>query len=400
MVAFFPRGEFFPEATVSRTASTIVADRDAWGRTRGNGSTVNISTDGTPGNTAHLNRIDGQWFGSSHTKWNNPTQGHIPRFNNYVQDGTTAVTPPALKAFTNTGYYAQKATDNGVFLDYTTSGKPWAVQKTFRNSAERRDVAYIEVDIALLRSSNNGADWPKNGAIYSDVPIALINADNLSKPPELVDDPEVPNGLTVVSDSTIYTRGDFNMNYPTPLHLLKSNDTAFFNDFYTAAGRNPNDPDNQQIATANPALYQPAAFAAALDIDTRLGTAGADAGQITRLKRNNIDMLQPPFREEVDSGGNPTGRLVPNPGSIYAPERVNPASNGSAFRLDAYKNEYENRHSTALMTNDRIYHTTEEFAFPNNQYSRGGAPNNNENRKFPTDENQVLGSIRLWSMDR
>ena len=300
------------------------------------------------------------------------------------------MTPPALKAFTPTGYYAQKATENGVFLDYTTTGRPWATQKTFRNSAERRDVAYIEVDIALLRRTNNGADWPRNGAIYSDVPIALINADNLVKPPSLTDDPDVPNGLTVVSDSTIYTRGDFNMNYPTPLHLEKSNNNTFFSDFYSASGRNPNDTANQTVATANPALYDPAAFATALDINTRLTTAGADAAQQTRLVNNNLDLVQPPFREEVDSGGNPTGRLVPNPGSIYAPEKVDPAVAGSPYRLDAFKNEYENRHSSALMTNDRIYHTTEEFAFPNNQYNRGNAPNNNDNRKFPTDENQVI----------
>ena len=41
--SILPAGGVFPGSHSVTTASTIVADRDAWGRARGNGSTVNIS---------------------------------------------------------------------------------------------------------------------------------------------------------------------------------------------------------------------------------------------------------------------------------------------------------------------------------------------------------------------
>jgi hypothetical protein len=357
-------GSVFPGSHGITTAGKIVAHRDAWNRNRTNGSEVNISIDGTPGNTRSMNKIDSEWFGSTHPKWNHPTEGAAERFEGFVRDyqlGAKSIDPPATQSFDGTGLYANSA---DLRVDYTTAGG-WISKKTFRNSAERRDVEYMEIDVAKLRTDNGGADWPRNGAIYSDVPVVLINAGNLKKPSSLASDPDVPNGLTVVSDSTIYTRGDFNMNHPTPAHLQKKTDTAFFQDFYTT-----NDPNAADAAT-NPLLTDPAAFSAA--VQTRFAPDATPA-QWAKLVANNPDLIEPPFKL---SGGT----LVANDASIYTPKKT-----GSVWEGNAHVAEFENRHSSALMTNDRIYHVSEGFAFPTTQ----GQPTANDPRKFAADSDQLI----------
>lgn len=363
-------GDVFPGSHKVSTAAKIVNGKDAWDRTRGNNTDVQISKDGTQGNTANLNKVDGKWFGSDHAKWMHPTNGAADRYDSYVQDyqlGAIEVSPPATKAFSSAGYYATTA---DLKVDYTTSAS-WASQKTFRNAAEERDVPYVEVDVNALRASGN---WPKNGTIYSDVPIVLINASNLVKPASYMDDPSVPNGLTIVSDSTIYTKGDFNMNYPTPAHLEKSTDTNFFGSFYAS-----NDPNN---VAAHPALYDPAAFKTA--VDTYFASEIQNADQRAMVEQDP-QYYQPPFMEDPDSPGN----YIPNPASIYTPPEV-----GGVYQTTAYEPGYENRHSSALMTNDRIYHVSEGFGFTMAQYDKGGnysgVPHADDKKRYKSDENQVV----------
>lgn len=102
---------------------------------------------------------------------------------------------PQRGALEPNGYYDQRA---GLHIDsgYAAAG---VSEKTFFNQSENREVKVKELDVAAMVAANT---LPANGIIYSEVPIRLVNAQKL------------PGKLTVASQATIYTKGDFNKDNP------------------------------------------------------------------------------------------------------------------------------------------------------------------------------------------
>jgi len=181
---------------------------DATGRT--NMGTVKFaSEDGTtlpqltwPSNFDHR---DADWVSTA-----------LGLFDQRVQDqsmGVASKQTPTVKTFEKDGFYYSKADENGFLIskeggDIYINGDPIASspfgldgtvkeQKVY-NHAEKRMVDTVMLDVSKLDS----ADYP-NGLVYSEVPLALYESQELAQ------------NSTFVSQSTIYTLGDFNKELPT-----------------------------------------------------------------------------------------------------------------------------------------------------------------------------------------
>ena len=172
--------------------------RDAWGRADG-GGTVNISNNaGTyvtmNGKTQGYSGA-GNAFDSFNANWMSSSNGALSKWTGVVQDvnlGAKHVDAPAVQSFDPGGYYDLQA---GARITPTTTGTGIST-KTFFNKAENHSETVKEIDMSTYT-------LPTNGLIYCTTPIRIVNGQKLS------------SGLTITSNSNIYTKGDFNKVYGT-----------------------------------------------------------------------------------------------------------------------------------------------------------------------------------------
>lgn len=190
----------------------------------------------------------GNAFDSYHPAWRSTA---IAKYQGTVTDselGAKKLTIPRRGALEPGGYYDQRA---GLRIDSSTSGA-WISDKTFYNQSEAREVTVKELDVAAMISANQ---MPANGVLYSEVPIRLVNAHSL------------PGKLTVASQATIYTRGDFNKDNPDgsgsdrrqAAALLTSdriyNLTSSFDDTRSYTYANPANIASPPAKASDPPLY-------------------------------------------------------------------------------------------------------------------------------------------------
>jgi len=201
----------------------MVRTTDAWGRKRFTGNTVLIR--GRSGAWVEMpGGAPGTAMDSEHPDWANEVpgdgiEGATERWGGVVRDGSLGairVDPPPVETFAPGGYYDRRATlrlrAGDVQLDQVGNDVsawlgPAITQKTFYNAALEREVTVQEIDLAQLRTTGN---WPSNGLIYSEVPVRIVNGD------ELEDD------LTIVANHSVYTQGDFNRLHPRAAAILSS----------------------------------------------------------------------------------------------------------------------------------------------------------------------------------
>ncbi len=179
-----------------------------------NASNVNVMTDGNLYSQYATNHV----YNSDHVDWKTTgSRGAISKFGGVVKDGALGATEkdmPPSASFGKDGEYWKYAEGSGsnrgllIKMDgldsqvtnlKNSSGETVLSKKWFYNNMEKRNVEVIVIDVSRLDNSV----YP-NGLIYSEVPIVLDNAEKL------------PKATTIVSQSTIYTKGDFNMEYLDP----------------------------------------------------------------------------------------------------------------------------------------------------------------------------------------
>jgi hypothetical protein len=189
----------------------MIRTTDAWGRDKYSGNVVLIRD--RDGNWIEMDGgVPGAAMDSRHAAWANDVpsdgvDGAPELWDGMVRDGSLGairVDPPPIEALSPGGYYDQRATiriqTGDVQLDQVGNDvSSWlgaaVTEKSFYNASLDEDVAVQELDLEVLRASGN---WPPNGLIYAEVPIRIVNGD------ELQDD------LTIVANHAVYTKGDFN----------------------------------------------------------------------------------------------------------------------------------------------------------------------------------------------
>jgi hypothetical protein len=201
--------------TDSMTATgKFVYGKDAVGRTS-SGFTVKVTRENADGSLV-------TWpagLQSDHPDWLHDTKGAIAKFGGNVLDGKlnaqSRSLPPA-ESFEPDGYYSEKASlkltvNAGGNLEVNGGSLASSVisdavtKKTMRNHLEGRDVDVFELDVSKLT-----ADDYANGLIYSEARLILTNAQKL------------PRATTLVSQTTIFTKGDFNKELATQDDYQKS----------------------------------------------------------------------------------------------------------------------------------------------------------------------------------
>jgi hypothetical protein len=176
----------------------MIRYKDAWGRSDA-GGTVKISTGSETGSLVTMDGKDqgktgiGNAFDSYNANWLNVTSGAYKKWGGVVRDGNLGglkKAPPVLEAMEAGGYFEQNA---GTVITSSSSGTGIS-NKTFYNNAEDKSVTVKEINMATFT-------YPANGLLYAKTPIRLVNAAKLTSP------------ITIVSNSNIYTIGDFNKVY-------------------------------------------------------------------------------------------------------------------------------------------------------------------------------------------
>jgi hypothetical protein len=126
------------------------------------------------------------------------------------------VDPPPIETMQPGGFYDTHATLRLRAGDsqYDNAGNDvsaWigdaVTEKTFYNKAIDEEVTVQEIDVAKLAASGN---WPANGLLYSEVPVRLVNAE------ELQDD------LSIVTNHSVYTKGSFNSRNKRAASIVSS----------------------------------------------------------------------------------------------------------------------------------------------------------------------------------
>jgi hypothetical protein len=189
----------------------MIRTTDAWGRDMFSGNTVRIMD--TNGNYVDMaGGSPGTAMDSDNSAWTNDIpsdgiDGALELWGGIVRDGSlgaTHVDPPPIETMQVGGYYDSYAgiriRAGDVQLDGTGNNiAGWLgdaiTEKSFYNQSLDQVVTVQELDVKKLHDSGN---WPANGLIYSDVPLRLVNADELG------------GDLTVVANHEVYTKGNFN----------------------------------------------------------------------------------------------------------------------------------------------------------------------------------------------
>lgn len=186
------------------SAGKIIRYEDAWGRADP-GGTVSISQGSEAGPMVIMEGRDqgavgaGNAYDSDHPNWKDPASGAIPKWGGTVADSQLGVkkrSVPLREALLPGGFYDQKA---NLHIHASDGDNAWMTTKTFYNQGEERQVTVKEIDIAAMAAAGV---YPSNGMIYADTPIRIVNGAKL------------PGPITISSSSTIYTKSDFNMEYP------------------------------------------------------------------------------------------------------------------------------------------------------------------------------------------
>jgi hypothetical protein len=199
----------------------MIRTTDIFGRDLFSGSTVRIKDAagnfvemalGTPGNA----------MDSENANWTNDTPGDgldgaLELWGGIVRDGdlgAVRVDPPPVEAIAAGGWYDQRAElrIRGGDVQVDNAGNDVSVaiasaiaEKTFWNPALEQYVTVQELDMGQLVASGY---VPANGLIYSEVPLRIVNAANIG------------SDLTIVSASSVYTKGTFNTVNKRPAAIV------------------------------------------------------------------------------------------------------------------------------------------------------------------------------------
>ncbi|MCE1247091.1 MAG: hypothetical protein LWY06_10645 [Firmicutes bacterium] len=177
----------------------MVRYQDAWGRTD-SGGTVQIAKSSATGSLVTMNGKDqgysgkGSAFDSYNSGWLNVSTGAYTKWGGVVRDGNlggSKISPPVVEAMEAGGYYEQNA---DMVITSTSTGTGLS-SKTFYNNAEAKSETVKQIDMSAI-------SYPSDGlVIYAKTPIRLVNCQKLG------------GKVTIVSNSNIYTVGDFNKVY-------------------------------------------------------------------------------------------------------------------------------------------------------------------------------------------
>ena len=185
-------------ATQVTAAGKMIRYQDAWGRADTSG-TVKITNKAgsyvTMNGTSQGASGKGNAFDSCNSSWTDSSSGALSKWGGVVKDvtlGAGHINAPSVQSFEPGGYYDQNA---GAHITPTTTGTG-ITSKTFTNKGENHSETVKEIDLSTY-------SMPSNGLIYCTTPVRFVNGGKLSAP------------LTVVSNSNIYTKGDFNKVYGT-----------------------------------------------------------------------------------------------------------------------------------------------------------------------------------------
>ena len=199
----------------------MIRTTDIFGRDLYSGSTVKIK-DATGSYIEMALGNPGTAMDSDNSDWTNDNNadsidGALELWDGIVRDGSLGaprVDPPPVETLEPGGWYDQRAglrlsagdrQENGAGTDVSGALGAAVVEKTFWNPAIGEYVTVQEVDVAALNASGQ---FPSNGLLYSDVPIRLVNADQLN------------GGLTVVCAHSVYTKGSFNSVNKKPASIV------------------------------------------------------------------------------------------------------------------------------------------------------------------------------------
>lgn len=209
---FRPSGTTLSIDSPSITATgEMIRTTDAWGRDLFSGNTVRIKDrngnyvemdGGNPGTA-----MDSENAGWLNDDTSDAIDGALELWGGIVKDGAlgaVSVDPPPVETLEPNGYYDVNAAlrlragdvqVNGAGADISAWLGSAVTEVTFWNQSTAMYETVQEIDVAALQASGN---FPANGLIYSEVPIRLVNSE------ELQDD------LSVVCQQSVYTKGSFN----------------------------------------------------------------------------------------------------------------------------------------------------------------------------------------------
>ena len=178
-------------------AGFIYRSRDAWGQPD-DGGICEISKDEPTGSLVEMDSgtpigSEGIAFDSLNLDWNDRSTGARELWGGVVRDKVPYKSPPPAQNLETGGFYDQTADLH--ITNTIHNDKAWCTQVTFWNWNEQLFVTAEDIDVGALIASS---EWPANGLIYCNTPTRLSNASLLS------------GNLMFVSNSSIYTKGDFN----------------------------------------------------------------------------------------------------------------------------------------------------------------------------------------------
>ncbi|MCE1246524.1 MAG: hypothetical protein LWY06_07770 [Firmicutes bacterium] len=191
-------------------AGNMYRYQDAWGRADGSGN-VRITSGNSSGPLVTMNGASqgangkGNAFDTFNALWLDTNNGALKKWGGVVKDaslGAGRQEPPSLESLSAGGYYNQKA---GLIVTSSTT-QTGIYNRTFYNRAEGRSETVKEIDLSVIT-------YPSNGLIYASTPIRLVNGAKLK------------GSLTVVSNSNIYTIGDYNKTYGNKTSYDNKNST-------------------------------------------------------------------------------------------------------------------------------------------------------------------------------
>ncbi|MFP4497263.1 MAG: hypothetical protein ACLFQV_03550 [Vulcanimicrobiota bacterium] len=179
------------------SAGKMIRWEDAW-RRPDRGGTVRIEDayGGMGIMAGHSQGASGQGnaFDSDNELWLDDEQGALPRWGGSVIDGglgSVRVEPPPIESISEGGFYERNA---GLVIDENSKGPGIKKVDDFYNPAEQTHQTVMDINMHQLK-------YPANGLIYAKMPIRLVRGNELKTP------------VTIVSNSNIYTQGDFNKKY-------------------------------------------------------------------------------------------------------------------------------------------------------------------------------------------
>lgn len=250
-------GDIFmtPSATLTFVSDSVTAGGKFYRGMDAMGNTMSL-----PSNRIQATRGDASGslvnltLGSDDNNWTHPVVGVLNTFDGVIRDeqtGSTRRTPPPVQSFEPNGFYADTASDGGLRIrddgggvvtvvhqgtEYSIDSLPAQLsdkirRTTFYNHAEMRNVTVVELN--FNQNSDNSeplglaATDYDNGLIYSDLPLALVNAQELPR----------TQGTSIVSQSTVYTFGDVNKEYARNAETGQSFTSSTQFSSYRAAGK-------------------------------------------------------------------------------------------------------------------------------------------------------------------